>query len=85
MKKTIELIQTRRGCACCETTDRYDVILNGVLFDQLWFNTRGYVGYLPHPDGWKLSIGEKSISAYKKEVASLNREWAAKKRSCKDQ
>ena len=62
----------------CETTDRYDVVLDGVTVDQLWFNMRGYVGTLPLPEGGKLSIGERSITAYKAEVVKLNREFKAK-------
>jgi len=55
----------------------YDVYLNGVFFDQLYYNLRGYRGYLPTPEGKSLDIGEKSLSAYKKEIANLNREFAA--------
>ncbi len=53
---------------------RYDVLANGVLCDTLYYNMRGYQGYLPLPDGGKLDIGEKSISAYKKEISLLNKE-----------
>ena len=74
----LKLVKTRRGCAMCETTDRYDVVLDGVTVDQLWFNMRGYVGTLPLPEGGKLSIGERSITAYKAEVVKLNREFKAK-------
>lgn len=65
-----------------EKEDRYDVMLDGNLFYQLYFNLRGYVGYLPSPPenpGDKpgnLTIGEKGISVYKKEVVKLNKEWA---------
>lgn len=78
----IKLVKTRRGCEMMEREDRYDVMLNGVLFFQLYYNMRGYVGYLPSPpsDGGvkpgNLTIGERGISAYKAEVAKLNKEWA---------
>ncbi len=79
MAKTIQLVENRRAMAICETTPRYDVIFRGEKFDQLYFNTRGYCGLLPclREDGTvgRLDIGEVSISAYKKEVARLNKEW----------
>ncbi len=73
----ISLVETRRGCAVCETEERYDVFLDGKLFGQLWWNILGYCGYLPLPDGTKLSIGEASLSEIRKEVANLNREFVA--------
>lgn len=78
--KAITLVQTRQGCEMMEKEPRYNVMLHGKLFCQLYFNMRGYVGYLPSPkpDGSpiRLTIGEKGISAYKKEIAILNKEWA---------
>ena len=71
----ITLIQTRQGCAILEKQPRYNVMLNGKFFDQLYFNMRGYVGYLPTPDGHKLNIGERGISAFRKEIAQLNKEF----------
>ncbi len=70
----IRLIKTTRGRHMLERKPRYDVILDGTLFDQLWFNMHGYVGSLPLPDGSYLTIGERPIADYKKEVAILNRE-----------
>lgn len=60
--------------ACCETTMRYDVLLNGQFFGELYFNMRGYVGCLPLPGGSRLNIGERAISAYKAEIKKINRE-----------
>lgn len=51
------------------------VILDGQLYDTLYFNLRGYRGTLPTPDGIPLDIGEKSIGVYKKYVRQLNREF----------
>jgi hypothetical protein len=76
-KKAIALVENLRARAICETTPRYDVMLHGQKVDQLYFNMKGYVGYLPTPDGAKLDIGEKSISVFRREVAALNREFAA--------
>ena len=76
-KKAIELVENLRARAICETTPRYDVMLHGQKVDQLYFNMKGYVGYLPTLDGAKLDIGEKSISIFRREVAALNREFAA--------
>ena len=79
MSGAIELIETKS--ACCETTPRYKVMLNGVQVEELWYNTRGYVGYLPAPSStspkgyeW-LDIGEKNITAYRMQVKKLNKEW----------
>jgi hypothetical protein len=74
----LKLVKTRRGCAMMETTDRYDVVLNGAIVGQLFHNIIGYVGTLPLPEGGNLSIGERSITEYKREVAKLNREFKAK-------
>jgi hypothetical protein len=72
----IRLVETRRGCAVAERYPRYDVLLNGVLYGQLYFNTKGYVGYLPTPNGAALNIGEHPIATYRKEVSRLNREYS---------
>jgi hypothetical protein len=45
-----------------------------VVWGDLWFNMRGYVGNLPLPGGHRLSIGERGISAYKSEIKQINRE-----------
>ena len=82
MKKAIELIETREGRAILETTPRYIVMFRGQKFGELYFNMTGYTGsYLPCPGSkpdspMPCDIGEKSIAAYRKAVARLNREWA---------
>jgi hypothetical protein len=82
MKKAIELIETREGCAIAETTPRYIVMFRGHKFGELYFNMTGYTGsYLPSPglksdDPVPFHIGERSISAYRKEIARFNRRWA---------
>ena len=76
--KAITLVETRSGCAIAEREPRYDVMLKGVKVGQLYYNTRGYTGCnLPLPDGKRLALPEMSISAIRKEVAKLNKEWAA--------
>ena len=77
MAKAIQLVETRNGCAILEKEPRYDVLLHGEKIGQLYFNLRGYVGTLPTPRGTNLTIGERSISAYRQAVAQLNREWDA--------
>ena len=80
--KAIELIETREGCAMFEKTPRYIVMFRGSKFGELYFNMTGYTGsYLPSPglksnDPVPFHIGEKSISAYRKEIARFNRAWA---------
>jgi hypothetical protein len=76
--KAIKLVETREGCQICETHSRYDVLFRGKKIGQLRFNMRGYAGpYLPQPNGIPLEVGECGISAFRKAVAQLNREWAA--------
>ena len=70
----LELKENRRKMAICERHPRYDVVLNGKVAGELFFNMRGYAGYLPTPDGVVLDIGEKGISAFKRAVSDLNRE-----------
>jgi hypothetical protein len=74
MSFKLSLQETRRGCAICETTPRYNVVLNGETVGQLYFNMRGYVGSLPTPSGAWLAMPESGVSAYRREVARLNRE-----------
>lgn len=79
--ETITLVKTRKGCAILEKQDRYHVMFRGEFYGELYYNMTGYVGYLPSPkeDGTpiNLNIGERGISAFKVEVAKLNKEWAA--------
>jgi hypothetical protein len=75
MKKAIELRENRAAMAMCETQPRYDVFLHGARVCQLYFNIHGYRGTLPTPSGGRLDIGEKSIHAYRGQVAILNREF----------
>jgi hypothetical protein len=76
--KAIQLVATREGLHPLETHPRYDVLLHGKKVGQLHFNMTGYTGaWLPQPSGIPLDIGERGISAYRKAVARLNREWAA--------
>lgn len=87
----VTLVETRRGCEMCETTPRYDVMLDGRCVEQLTWNTRGYVGYLPIPviegnehamrRGYSfLSIGERPIAHYHRELKKVNREWETAER-----
>lgn len=82
MKKAIELIETRQGCAILERMPRYIVMFRGQKYGELYFNMTGYTGsYLPSPglksdDPVPFHIGERSITAYRKEIARFNRRWA---------
>lgn len=76
-KPAIELIETRQGCEIMETTPRYNVMLHGVKVEQLWWNLKGFVGNLPTPDGSSLYVPESGIARFRREVAKLNREFAA--------
>ena len=81
MAVAIKLVENLRDRAMLEREPRYDVILYGKKFNQLYFNMRGYTGYLPCPPetpGGKvlhLTLGEGGISRFKKEIPKLNKEW----------
>jgi hypothetical protein len=75
MPKALELEKTRAGCAMFENTPRYRVLLHGKQVGELYFNMRGYVGNLPLPDGSWLAMPESGITAYRREVAQINREF----------
>jgi hypothetical protein len=84
MAKAIELVETRKGLAILETHSRYDVLLHGKKVGQLYFNMTGYTGaYLPTASGTQLDVGERGISAYRKAVAQLNKEWAKASQAAK--
>lgn len=69
-------LEPRKSHHMLETKPRYDVMVNGVRREELYFNMRGYVGYLPMLNGGRLALGESSISTFRREVANLNREAA---------
>lgn len=52
----------------------YDLLLNGRVVGEVYYNVTGYVGTLPQPDGPGLTLGERGISAYRAEIAHINRE-----------
>ena len=80
MPKAIKLVESKKK-AIAQTIPDYDVIFRGDKWGKLYFNMSGYVGYLPCPksDGGCISlvIGEVALSTYRREIASLNLEWAA--------
>jgi hypothetical protein len=82
MRKAIEVIETREGCAILEEQPRYIVMFRGRRYGDLYFNMTGYTGSClpapgPNPDTpAALHVGEMPISRYRKVVAWLNREWA---------
>jgi len=81
MQPAIRLVETREDCGIFETQPRYDVLLDGRKVGQLYFHMRGYTGCnLPQPNDVPLLVGERAISAYRRAIARLNREWAAARR-----
>jgi len=64
----------RPGRQLLERQPRYAVLVNGVQQGELYYNMRGYQGYLPTVHGSKLDIGERGITAFRREVTLLNRE-----------
>lgn len=57
-----------------ERHPRYVVTVNEQPWGELYFNMTGYVGNLPMVQGGVMNIGERPISAFRKEVSILNRE-----------
>ncbi|MCO5067051.1 MAG: hypothetical protein M9924_22050 [Rhizobiaceae bacterium] len=74
MTHKVALRENARRRSMLETKMRYDIMLNGVRFGELCYNMRGYIGYLPLPDGRKLDIGERPLAAFRREIARINRE-----------
>jgi len=66
-------LREKPGKHMLETRPRYDVLLNGEVVTELYFNMRGYRGALPTVRGGWMDIGERGISAWKKEVAWQNK------------
>lgn len=67
-------LEERRSPHALERHPRYAVLVNGEERGELYYNMRGYQGYLPTVQGSKMDIGERGISAFRKEVRALNRE-----------
>jgi hypothetical protein len=72
MKNRITLKPAPHKRAMLENRMRYDVMLDGRVFDTLYYNMTGYVGTLPLPDGGRLSIGETTLKEYRTEICKLN-------------
>ena len=55
----------------------FDLLLAGKKVSNVYFNTRGYVfeSGIPMPNGQNLGLPEMSLSAVRKELAMLNREF----------
>lgn len=67
-------LEERRSPHALERHPRYAVLVNGEERGELYYNMRGYQGYLPTVQGSKMDIGERGTSAFRKEVRALNRE-----------
>lgn len=82
MSHKIRIVKSKRQMIG-ERFARYDVLLNGEPFDELYYNLTGYVGSLPCPSDTapggigRMLIGEKGLSTYRREAAQLNREFAS--------
>lgn len=70
-------LQESPGRHMMERHPRYAVLVNGEPRGELYFNMTGYVGTLPMVQGGVMNIGERPISAFRKEVSILNREAQA--------
>jgi len=86
-RKAVELVKIRGEMF--ERTPRFMIRFRGSNWGELYWNMRGYVAErgipVPSSDGGGkavgLSIGEKGLSAYKREISRANREWASLERN----
>jgi hypothetical protein len=69
-------LEERKSPHVLEPHPRYAVLVNGEERGELYYNMRGYQGYLPTVQGSRMDIGERGISAFRKEIRILNREAA---------
>jgi hypothetical protein len=69
-------LEERSGRHLLERQPRYAILVNGEPQGELYYNMRGYQGYLPTVHGSKLDIGERGITAFRRQVNVLNREAA---------
>lgn len=76
-KLSLRVANHRR--AMLETTDRYDLLLNGERVGGVYYNMCGYLidSGLPLPDGTRLQLPECGLSAIKRQIARINREARA--------
>ena len=74
--KTVSLVENLKGRGILETHTRYNILVNGVVCGELYFNMTGYTGYLPTASGIVLNCGEGAISRFKKELPRINREFS---------
>lgn len=49
-----------------------EVLLNGEPFSELRWSTHGFVGELPRLEGGSYAFGERTIGAYRTEIAAQN-------------
>ena len=71
---TFKITLKKRPKAILQTKPDFDILLNGEVVGPLTYNMTGYIGYLPLPEGGKMDFGEISLTAYRREIARLNRE-----------
>lgn len=69
-------LEERKSPHVLERHPRYAILVNGEERGELYYNMRGYQGYLPTVQGGKMDIGERGISAFRKEIRILNKEAA---------
>jgi hypothetical protein len=86
----IELVKIKGSIM--EREDRFMILFRGKKWGELYFNMRGYVAEkgipVPSSDGSGravgLGIGEKGLSAFKREISRANREWASLSKTAGD-
>lgn len=77
----LTLVEEPHKRAMLETKMRYAIHVDGVKKAELYYNMRGYCCNpgIPLYSGGFRDIGERSITAFRKEIAKLNREAKAYK------
>lgn len=74
VQHVVSLREAPHRMAIAEPSMRYDVLLNGNVVGELYFNIHGYVGTLPLPNGKQLALPESSIGRFQREIRHINRE-----------
>jgi len=54
----------------------YYIAVNGTRWGEVYYNLRGYCGYIPtSSETALLDVGEKGVSVYKREISRVNAEF----------
>lgn len=67
----LRLIEAPHKRDICETTMRYDLVLDGMFVGEMWYNTQGYVVNTKLP-GF-VNSAEQSLTTWRNEIRQWNK------------